>query len=140
MIFFFAGALAQRNDWMTSIKDMSRVFVYTWAVAGIALFITVCMFLEDNTTGWQFRFFMGVVWKGFLCMGLSLAVTVFFMDCCNKKFKYLTPFFSKAMYTAYIIQYAFPIIAASKCVVLIFDANENIEYVDGSPYKANGKT
>jgi len=51
-----------------------------------------------------------------------------------QKVKYLTPFFSKAMYTAYIIQYAFPMIIGGWSVVRIFDATGNIEYVDGAPY------
>ena len=60
------------------------------------------------------------------------------MDYGNRKYKYLTPFFSKAMYTAYIIQYAFPMIIGGWSVVRIFDATGNIEYADnGAPYISN---
>ena len=135
--FFFAGTIAQRNDWMTSIKNMSRVVIYLWAVLSIVLRCALSITLSGNDSipSWVGLLLgQGIIWKGVLCMGLSLAVTVFFMDYGNRKYKYLTPFFSKAMYTAYIIQYAFPMIVGGWSVVRIFDATGNIEYVDGAPY------
>jgi len=140
VVYFFAGGVAQRNDWMLSIKnDKSRVVIYAWAVLSTVLFCTLNIFFRDKSTAWpSLLLLQGVLYKGILCMGLCLAVTVFFMDYVNKKFKYLTPFFSKAMYTAYIIQYAFPMVVGGKCVVLIFNATGNILYLnDGSPHITN---
>jgi len=138
IVYFFGGAVAQRNDWMTSIKNMSRVVIYLWAVLSTALYCPIFLFFIEDMASVPFALLaMGVLWKGVLCMGLSLAVTVFFMDYSNRKFKYLTPFFSKAMYTAYIIQFAFPMIVGGWSVVKIFDATGNIEYIDGAPYISN---
>jgi len=131
--FFFAGTITQRNEWMTSIKNMSRVVIYLWALLSIVLYCALVITIPgDSITAWVGLLInKGIIVKGVLCMGLSLAVSVFFMDYGNRrKYKYLTPFFSKAMYTAYIIQYSFPMIIGGWSVVRIFDATGNIEYVE----------
>jgi len=140
IIYFFGGAVAQRNDWMSNIKNMSRVAIYLSAIVSIAAFCPVFIFFIEDMASWPFALLgFGILWKGLLCMSVSLAVTVFFMDYGNKKYKYLTPFFSKAMYTAYIIQFAFPMIIGGWSVVKIFDATGNIEYIEGaSPYDVDG--
>ena len=45
--FFFGGAIAQRNDWMKSIKNMSRIVIYLWAVLSAALFCTLNIISPD---------------------------------------------------------------------------------------------
>ena len=136
--FFFAGATAQRSDWMASIKNMSRFRIYLWALSVIVMHCTLTIiFGFYNVPPSWVQLERGIIWKGLMCMSNSLAVTVFFMDYGNRKYKYLTPFFSKAMYTAYIIQYAFPMIIGGWSVVRIFDATGNIEYVNGAPYISN---
>ena len=47
ILFFFGGALAQRNEWMTSIKNMSRIVIYLWAVLSAALFCTLNIISPD---------------------------------------------------------------------------------------------
>lgn len=71
--------------------------------------------------------FKGIVFKGILSMAMTLAVSIFFMDCANQKY-YLTDFFSKGAYTAYIIQYLFPIPASFKIFTLILNKTGNIAY------------
>merc|ERR1712157_168289 len=58
------------------------------------------------------------------------AVTVFFMDYVNQSYNKWTSFFSKSMYTAYILHMAFPLQVATKCWILILEATNNIKYVD----------
>ena len=69
--------------------------------------------------------------KGILATGMSLAVSVFFMDYVNKKY-FCTAFFSKAMYTAYIIQFSFPMLVCLKLFGMILQATGNIAYTEGS--------
>ena len=90
--FFFGGAIAQRNEWMTSISDMSRVVIYLWAVLSAALYCTLFIIFSGNILpqwpSWLALLLgQGIIQKGVLCMGLSLAVSVFFMDYGNRKYK-----------------------------------------------------
>lgn len=117
IVTFFGGACAQRNNWMDAIKEKSRITIYSLAVVALVPF---CVnneydrrYLESVESGeilpyptwWVqygkniFLFFL----TPFVGVFLSLAVTVFFMDFLNKTYC-CTPFFAKAMYTAYIIQ------------------------------------
>ena len=132
-IYFFAGALAQRNNWLESIREKSRVAIYAWAIVSIALTMGVyaCFDMVPDFPVVAALLLQAVIWKGILSMGLSLAITVFFMDYVNKKY-FCTPFFSKAMYTAYIIQNAFPVLAGLKCLFLVLESTGSIEYEDGS--------
>ena len=36
-LYFFAGAIAQRNNWMDVMRQKSRLAIYSWAIATIAL-------------------------------------------------------------------------------------------------------
>ena len=82
-------------------------------------------------------FLIGLLWKGIMGTFMSLSVTVFFMDYCNKKY-FCTRFFSEAMYPAIpilSIRYfntRLPIPVGSKCFLLILDATGNLEYLDPS--------
>ena len=71
-------------------------------------------------------FMTGVIYKEILQVGLCLAVTVFFMDHCNKKY-WCTPFFSKAMYTAYILQ-TVPVMIGLKVLLVISEPTGNVAY------------
>jgi len=134
-IFFFSGALAQRNGWMDDIKQMPRLGIYSLAV--IPTIILECLLRLVSSEVWESSngaraagiIIQSVLQQGFMQMGWSLAVSVFFMDYVNKKY-WCTPFFSKAMYTAYIIQYAFGTLAALKILFLILDSSGNLEYSD----------
>jgi len=78
--FFFAGTIAQRNEWMTSIKNMPRVVIYLWAVLSIVLRCALSIIFsgDDNPIPSWLGLLLGqgIIWKGVLCMGLT-SVTVF---------------------------------------------------------------
>ncbi|KAL9184295.1 hypothetical protein ACHAXT_002381 [Thalassiosira profunda] len=135
-IYFFAGAVAQRNDWMESIKEKSRVAIYLWTIVSIILLAVYYFLLMEKAPAALTSMVVGVLHKGILSVGVCLAVTVFFMDHGDKRYR-CTPFFSKAMYTAYVIQFAFPILAGLKCLFLILDATGNVEYTDSMAYITN---
>ena len=135
LIFFFAGAVAQRNSWMECIKEKSRLVIYgitvaTWIVH-FSLLFKVYPGFGGSMSPTLWAFIRGLLLKGIMGMFMSLSVTVFFMDYANKKY-FCTRFFSEAMYTAYIIQQVFPILVGSKCFLLILDATGNLEYLDPS--------
>ncbi|KAL7552949.1 hypothetical protein ACHAWF_016190 [Thalassiosira exigua] len=129
-IYFFGGALAQRNEWMTAIKEKRRVWIYASTIF-ILIIVFSTSFLAENMPPVLILILKGVFWKGILSMATSLAVSVFFMDFVNKNYSF-TPFFSKAMYTAYIIQYSFPMLVGLKCLFLILESTGNIAYEDPS--------
>ena len=134
-IFFFAGAVAQRNSWMECIKEKSRLVIYGITVASWIVYFSLLFKVSPGLGGSMsptlWAFIRGLLWKGIMGMFMSLSVTVFFMDYANKKY-FCTRFFSEAMYTAYIIQQLFPILVGSKCFLLILDATGNLEYLDPS--------
>ena len=37
LLYFFAGAIAQRNNWMDVMRQKSRLAIYSWVVAALAL-------------------------------------------------------------------------------------------------------
>ena len=117
---------------MDSIKnEKSRAAIYAWSVSSIVLFACWLLYSEKIPDHVSALIPACVLTQGIQTMGLSLAVTVFFMDHANKKY-FCTQFFSKAMYTAYIIQFVFPMIVASKCLFLILESTGNIAY-NGTP-------
>jgi len=105
VILFFSGALASRNEWMESIKNMSRIVIYVWAFATYAIFMVGFYFSAGNNeelfqTLWAT--FISLFVMGIQCIPWVLCTTVFFMDFVNNKY-FCTAFFTKAMYTAYLI-------------------------------------
>jgi len=137
-IYFFGGAIAQRNNWMDNIRQMSRLAIYSWAIAAFALNTCATAFISakvmSSPSSGEFvvvQIITGLVYKGILQVGICLAVSVFFMDHFNKKY-WCTPFFSKAMYTAYIIQFAAPMLIGLKVTFVILEATGNVAYRDGS--------
>lgn len=130
-IYFFSGALAQRNGWMEEIKEKSRAVIYSWATLSMVLFVILSLLLPKDLPFVASTLIRAVLMKGILATGMSLAVSVFFMDYVNKKY-FCTAFFSKAMYTAYIIQYAFPMLVSLKLFGMILQATGNIAYTEGS--------
>ena len=131
VVFFFGGALAQRNNWMEAIKTKSRLAIYLWAIISIlgiwAVFAAKLLLLPF----WSMTLIQGLVIVGQCGVSISLAVTVFFMDYVDKSY-FFTDFFSKSMYTAYIIQSVFPILAATKCWILVLEATDNVEYINAT--------
>lgn len=113
ILFFFGGALAQVNNWMDEIKDKSRLVIYAWAIICIAIGATVSLFGMEYTFLQPLQVAVGAA----VGIPISLAVTVFFHDFVNKKYT-VTPFFSKAMYTSYLVQMV-TVYAAIKCWFLI---------------------
>lgn len=128
--YFFGGAIAQRNGWLESIEKKSRMAIYA---SSLFIFIATVAFVAFFGTYDSLAGGIGqiILRKGLLSVSLSMSVTVFFMDYANKKY-WCTDFFSKAMYTAYIIQYVFPMLFALRCVLWILDATGNVAY-DGEP-------
>lgn len=116
ILFFFGGALAQVNNWMDALKEKSRLTIYTWAIICITIWAVVSLY------GMELPFLLPLQLGIGAAVGIpiSLAVTVFFHDFVNQKYS-VTPFFSKAMYTSYLIQFV-PIYAAIKCWYLIMGA------------------
>jgi len=134
-IFFFAGAIAQRNSWMESIKEMSRLVIYSITVVSWIVYFPLLFKVSPSYGGGMsptlWAFLNGLLWKGIMGMFMSLSVTVFFMDYGNKKY-FCTRFFSEAMYTAYIIHSVFPILVGERCFLSILDATGNLKYLDPS--------
>jgi len=137
-IYFFGGAIAQRNNWMDTLRQKSRRAIYSWTVAAFVLNACCKMFYVGRFLGGStpstgefvvIQIIQGIIYKGILQVGICLAVSVFFMDHCNRKY-WCTPFFSKAMYTAYIIQFALPMLIAIKLWFVILKATGNVAYRD----------
>jgi len=111
---FFGGGIAQRNNWMEKIKEKSKAILYTSPLL-LAILIAASANFEMFTRlqgdpdaptwyfAWGFAYFDAFL-APFVMVFLSLAVTVFFMNFVNRAY-FCTPFFSKSMYTAYIIHY-----------------------------------
>jgi hypothetical protein len=133
ILFFFGGAIAQRNNWMDDIKaKRSRIAIYTWMILAflcVVLFYVVIPILGYPSAFNDYPslpiFILIFVSTGPVLMGLLLGVLVFFMDYVNKSYWY-TQFFSVSMYTAYIIQ---PVVIA--CTVwfwvLVLKATNNLD-------------
>ena len=99
ILFFFGGAIAQRNNWMDDIKaKRSRIVIYTWMILAflfVVLFIVVLPILSYPTAIIDHPSLIPFIWaflKGPVCMGLSLGITVFFMDYVIRSYWY-TQFF-----------------------------------------------
>mmetsp|Transcript_14752 Transcript_14752/g.37110 ORF Transcript_14752/g.37110 Transcript_14752/m.37110 type:complete len:571 (-) Transcript_14752:83-1795(-) len=141
LLFFFYGAVAQRNNWMEEIKSKSRVVIYSWAfvsfVGGFTVLTKLSLpdlqrRLQSDEPTLQPVLVTAFMMNGYLSVPMSLAVTVFFMDFFNKKY-FFTDFFAKSMYTAYIIQ-RFPIVIGMYLCTLLFEATNNLvgpEFADG---------
>lgn len=127
-VFFFGGAVAQRNGWMDSIHQKSRVVIYLWAAVSIGLFTVLFHDEKKMKSKMEYLVVRGILWKGVMNVGMSLAVSVFFHDYSNRKYKYLTPFFSKSMYTAYIIQHLTQVLAMKH----VFSSFEAAGYIQGN--------
>lgn len=128
ILFFFGGAIAQRNNWMDDIKvKRSRIAIYTWMILAflVVVLYDVVIPILGNPTVPSFIWIFFSTGPGL--MGLSLGVLVFFMDYVNKSYWY-TQFFSVSMYTAYIMQ---PVVIACTLwfwfLVLKATNNMNIE-------------
>ncbi|OEU12884.1 putative integral membrane acyltransferase [Fragilariopsis cylindrus CCMP1102] len=126
ILFFFGGALAARNNWIEEIKvNKSRIVIYLWALVSAVVFGII--FITNKPTPALNSYFAFVY--GIQCIPIGLAVTIFFMDFVNTKY-FFTDFFSKSMYTAYLIQMILPVPAALKCWQLVMNAT-NINGTDG---------
>jgi len=140
ILFFFGGAIAQRNNWMDDIKvKRSRIAIYTWMIlvflyVVLSVVIPILGYLPTAFTDYpSLPIFIEVfIFSGPGLMGFSLGVLVFFMDYVNKSYWY-TQFFSVSMYTAYIMQ---PVVIACTLwfwfLVLKATNNMNIETNDGT--------
>lgn len=140
ILFFFGGAIAQRNNWMDDIKvKRSRIAIYTWMILAFLLVVLIIVVIPILLVGFGIAdypshpiFILIFVFTGPVLMGLSLGVLVFFMDYVNKSYWY-TKFFSVSMYTAYIMQ---PVVIACTLwfwfLVLKATNNMNIETNDGT--------
>jgi len=131
-LYFFGGAIAQRNGWMEEIKEKkSRAVIYGLMLLNMAIVYPFMFLVQAKMPAAVGALLQGILWKGMMSVTVLLAVSVFFMDHVNKSY-FCTKFFSKAMYTAYIIQYAFPIQVGLKVMLSIFEATGNIVYTDPS--------
>ena len=126
IVFFFGGALAARNNWIEEIKvNKSRIVIYLWALVSAVAFV-IC-FLTSKPTP-VLNFILAFVY-GIQSIPFGLAITIFFMDLVNTRY-FFTDFFSKSMYTAYLIQMILPVPAAVKCWQLVMNAT-SINGTDG---------
>ena len=130
IVFFLGGALAARNNWIESIKAKSRLAIYLWAllaliVYGLNYWWKIVLSQNPDASGLSYttRLLFEFVWSFVYiqqAIPVGLAITVFFADFVNGK---CPEFFSKSMYTAYLIQLTLPIPAALKCWQLILDSS-----------------
>jgi glucan biosynthesis protein C len=127
IVFFFGGALAARNDWIEEIKvNKSRIAIYLWALVSAGVFGICFLLLNEASPAVTFAIFFVF---GIQSIPMGLAITIFFMDFVNTKY-FFTDFFSKSMYTAYLIQEVLPVPAAIRCWQLVMDAT-GINGIDG---------
>merc|ERR1712003_96384 len=122
VVCFFGGALAQRNNWMESIKAMRRAPIYVLAVICFGLLVFMIFYdIPSKWPLWATMLYNGVTTAGWGTVVFSLAVTVFFMDFFDKTY-FFTDFFAKSMYTAYIIHMPIGIPLAAAIPVAVFEA------------------
>merc|ERR1711865_4618 len=103
ILFFFGGAIAQRNNWMDDIKvKRSRIAIYTWMILAFLLVVlssrdvgTILGYHPTAFTDYPSLpvFILLFIYSSPCLMGFSLGVLVFFMDYVNKSYWY-TQFFS----------------------------------------------
>jgi len=137
-LFFYGGALAERNNWMEDLKSSSRVAIYVGAILSWILLLPVRTVVTRFVVlpAW-----VETVWKAFFFGGIcpvfiGLAVTIFFMDFVNKKY-FFTNFFAKSMYTAYIFQ-RIPIAIGMKLWVIIMQTTGYITDENPGPFMEPG--
>jgi len=125
VFYFFGGCIAQRNDWMTELKtNRSRIGIYVWLVLTFAMKrLTNC--LEDALNESAATFFRNLLMQGVMGMGISLGVTVFFMDFVNSSY-WCTKFFEKSMYTAYLLQFI-PLTFSLRCWFWVLKSTDGVE-------------
>jgi len=133
-LYFFGGVIAQRNAWMEKIKDMHRVEIYLSMIISELMTVCILVLLPGNVPDVLFTLLQGTVWKGLVSVTTCLALSVFFMDYGNKSYC-CTNFFSKSMYTAYIIQYVV-IQFGLKVMLIVFESTGSIVY-DGDQSSPN---
>jgi len=133
IFFFFGGAIAQRNNWMDELKNnRSRIGIYLWLVISFILYFAAS-FTEGMYSPIALHFVLAIIEKGIYAMGISLSLSVFFMDYVNKQY-WCTKFFAVSMYTAYILQYI-PDLLSLRCWIWLLETTGNIELItaeDGS--------
>merc|ERR1711988_270605 len=131
IILFFGGALAQRNGWIESMRKLS-----IWTRVGVYTVFFICVgwkFIQPfivqpppptftEAGQWWWNFFMDQCWLNSMWIPLDLGVTFFFMDFVDWTIPYVTDFFAKSMYTAYIIQYLFPFLPGFYAAVALANA------------------
>jgi hypothetical protein len=133
ILFFFGGALAERNNWIEDIKaNKSRIAIYLWALVSAVVFGIVwyfwyfhaCTYEAPPAVNFAFAFASGIQ-----PIPIGLTIPIFFMDFVNTKY-FFTDFFSKSMHTAYLIQLTLPVSAAIRCWQLVVNA-PSINGIDG---------
>ena len=146
VLVFWGGAIAYRNDWMSGIKKMSRVTKIALYAGCIIDIIAVFLLNGYGNLGfdkWMSMQSYGVqsVIKILLSAFISdqgaptalwmLSITTFFMDHMNFEIETfsLTKTLSKAAYTAYLIQFMFPLQASLASITAILNAQgENVQF------------
>jgi len=133
VLFYFGGAIAERNRWMEAMaKSGWKPRVATYAVCLALLVLTVFMKwcgsqndpkIQQPKAEYLFGIFFArtIYAAGLSTVAWSLGVTFFFMDFVNFKTKF-TDFFAKSMYTAYILQESFPDALAFQATIAIANA------------------
>lgn len=117
---FFGGAIAQRNGWMTALRNISKDWNMVIGFGSLLWFVAIQLFFglgSSNIKVWAgsdpARNFARLLLEAVLAQPgpssllFSLCVNGFFMHFCDTTYGYLTKFFSQSMYTAYIIQTLF---------------------------------
>lgn len=94
-VFFFAGGLAQRNNWMEAIKTKARVVIYLLVICSIGSITVYELFLKPLLSSWAQSLCTGYLEFGMSTMWIGLAVTVFFMVYGDKNY-FFTDFFPRA--------------------------------------------
>jgi len=135
VVYFFGGALAQRNNWMESIKAMRRAPIYVLTVICFGLVVFAVFYeLASKWPLWASTLFNGVTTDGGWCtVVFSLAVTVFFMDFFDKTY-FFTDFYAKSMYTAYIIHMPIGIPLAVASLIALYEATGHMVFDDPNYY------
>ena len=118
---------------MGAIEKKPRLEIYLWRLISLAISMTLNILGDYPQKTQHVPSWAGAALAFFKCKLCWIDVrlyklgsyAVFFMDWFHKKYS-STSFFSKSMYTAYIIQFVFPISAANKCWILVLQATDNI--------------
>jgi len=123
IIFFSAGILAYRNNWV-DLLPKSMLKIWRWVSLGLIFALPAFLILtgaiengfDAYISGFSWRCAMMCLWMGFTCMSFSLTLTLWLREKV-KNGSYLAAFSGSNNYAVYLIH---PAILVGFCVMIRF--------------------